>query len=201
MNKRNSLAVVVISAFGLASGAQASFVQGQVIDGFTFLGQFSGNDCSGAGGFTACVATQAGTGNGINAAPELLPSASIYKRNNGGPEAFGGYASISGAEFTLDFANGILDWSYTPGQDDPAIHYFTVKQGPGYALFYSASGASSWSGNIQAGLGYNNYSHVTWFNGSLHRPGGGDEVPVPAPSMLSLLALGLLGLGWVRRRA
>lgn len=200
VNTRNSLPVVVLSVLGLVPVAQAAFVQGEVVDGFTFIGTFRGNDCGGAGGFSACVATQAGTGNGISTAPGLLPSASIYKLNNGGAPSIGSYASITGVEFTLNFANGILDWGYTPGQDDPAIHYFTVKQGPGYALFYSAAGASSWTANIKSGLGYNNYSHVTWFNGALHRNGGG-EVPVPTPSVLSLLGLGLLGLAWARRRA
>jgi len=177
---------------------------GAVIDGATLLGFFSGNDCSG-GSFASCVATQEGVG------PNMVgtnPAAVVYKINweNGAPGSTdsGNFASISGGEFTLGLVGSkqssaagglVLSWTYTAGAGDPPINYFTVKQGNGFALFYSADPLSSWSADIWNMLGYNSISHVSWFD---LPPDPVTQTPLPAS--VPLFLTGLAGLWFLRRR-
>ena len=159
------------------------------------LGVFDGTDCSGQGGFPNCFATQ----NGVFQGPVTDPLASptVYKWNNGGdPEANdGAFPSIDGSEFTLDVDGDILSFTYTQGEDDPFLHYFTVKQGNEYALYYDDVGITMGSVDL-AELFPNNtgWSHVTWFDT------GGTAVPEPGTWAMMLLGFGATGFAMRRRR-
>ncbi len=88
----------------------------------------------------------------------------------------------------------MLSWSYTPGANDPEIHYFTVKQGNSYNLWYDlTSQITNFSIDLDD-IGYNGYSHVTWFGA------GNPNTAVPSPNGLALLGLGLVGVGIAARR-
>lgn len=161
-------------------------------------GRFSGTDCGGAGGFANCYAETTGVSQDAPGSP------AIYKLNYtsgsfGSPD-FGSFATIDGSEFTASFntTTHVLSWDYTPGTDDPAIHYFTIKQGNSYYLFYDLTNPiTSYTIDLDT-LGYNGLSHITWFDT------GSTSTSVRAPAALSLLGMGLMGLGAVagrRRRA
>ena len=94
--------------------------------------------CTGAG-FANCYATTAGTTNDADAGG----SPTVYKRDSDGSQSFGGFSSVTGSEFTISYTRigNSLSFTYTPGANDPEIHYFTVKQASGYALFYDLTNA------------------------------------------------------------
>jgi hypothetical protein len=156
-------------------------------------GRFSGTDCSG-GAFANCHAETTGTSQDAPGSP------SIYKLNYNsgsfGSPAFGSFQSIDGSEFQVSFdtSSHVLTWTYTPGASDPEIHYFTIKQGNSYTLFYDlTSPITSFTLDLDT-IGYNSLSHITWFDT------GSTQTNVPGPNALALLGLGLLGLGMAARR-
>ena len=178
-------AAVAASALMLASPALAEI---------TWLGTFEGTDCSGAGGFPNCWATQDGVQQGPVTDP--LGSPAVYKWNNGdGQEASGVFPSIDGSEFTLDLDGTILSFTYTQGEDDPFLHYFSVKQGDFYALFYDEIGITMGEVDL-AELFPNNvgWSHITWFDT------GGTAVPEPGTWAMMLMGFGAAGFAMRRRR-
>ena len=182
-----------ISRFGaliaLGLTLAAATTQASVVN----AGRFSGTDCSG-GAFANCYAETTGVSQDAPGSP------SIYKLNYnsgsfGSPE-FGSFLSIDGSEFSVSFntSSHVLSWTYTPGANDPEIHYFTVKQGNSYNLFYDLSSPiTSFTIDLDT-IGYNSLSHITWFDT------GSSQTSVPGPNALALLGLGLLGLGVAARR-
>jgi hypothetical protein len=164
----------------------------------TLLGVFSGTDCSGTGGFPNCWATQTGTAQGPVTDP--LGSPAVFKWNantDGSPgaiEASPVFPSITGVEFTLGLVGDVLSFTYTQGAGDPDLHYFSVKQANGYALYYDAAPITS--GSVDLGdLFPNNvgWSHITWFDT------GATEAPEPGTWAMMLLGFGAVG-GAMRRR-
>ena len=180
-----TLALVGAAAFAFATPANATI---------TYLGTFNGTDCSGAGGFPNCWATQTGTEQGPVLDP--LGSPAVYKENNGGsPEASGLFPTIDGSEFDLVIDGDILSFTYDQGEGDPFLHYFSVKQGDVYALFYDEIGITSGSVDL-AELFPNNvgWSHITWFDT------GGTAVPEPGTWGMMLMGFGAAGFAMRRRR-
>jgi hypothetical protein len=164
---------------------------------------FSGTECSGTGGFPNCYATQTGVQQGPVTDP--LASPAVYKFNFGGQvETSPVFATINGSEFqiTYDQATNFLSFLYSPGAGDPALHYFSIKQANGYALFYDA--ADIFSGGIDLDTLFPNnpgFSHITFFDtksgGGTGEDGGG---AVPEPSTWAMMLLGFGGMGMAMRR-
>jgi hypothetical protein len=167
------------------------------------IGVFTANDCIGQS-FSQCVATQAGT----NVVGGALPSPVVVKYNgnqqDGDLDPFDvdeistNYPSVDGNEFILGFDDNshVASFFYTPGLDDPAIHYFTIKQGRQYALFYDAnpilSGAIDLDG-VGFSAGTDSFSHMTFFN-------SGNAVPEPATWAMILFGFGAIGFAMRRRK-
>jgi hypothetical protein len=195
--KKWLMAGALVGAIGFAGQSQAALVQ--------INGVFIGNDCGGAGGFSNCYATQEGVQQGAPTDPELLGSRAVYKRNSSnnlptGSEDFGGYSSIDGSEFVIDYDSltNTLEFTYTPnGLGDPDLHYVTVKQGRQFVLFYDVNPITSGSLALSTWFPSNpGWSHITFFNSG----GGPDPIPAPEPMSLALFGLGLAGLGVASRR-
>src|SRR5881398_2548417 len=109
----NTLAKALIGAaltVAFAAPAQA----------LVYLGQFSGTECSGPGGFPNCWATQTGVQQGPVRDP--LGSPAIYKVGSDGTTDISPvFPTITGAEFKtmFDAATDTLSFTYTPGAGDP----------------------------------------------------------------------------------
>lgn len=181
----------------LIAGLLALAIAAPASAAITYGGNFEGNDCTGAG-FANCYATTAGTTNDADAGG----SPTVYKRDSDGSQSFGGFSSVTGSEFTISYTRigNSLSFTYTPGANDPEIHYFTVKQASGYALFYDLTNAiTAATINLSTYFpGNPGYSHISFYDtGSTPPP---PPVAVPEPASLTLFGAGLLGLGMVRRR-
>jgi hypothetical protein len=176
----------LLTSFALAAlPAQAALID---------AGQFSGNDCDG-GAFANCKATTTGVGQLDTGSPV------IYKFGSDASTESGSFGAIDGSEFSVSF-NGtthVLSWTYAPGAGDPEIHYFDIKQANSYHLYYDlVNPITSFTLDLDD-IGYNGFSHVTWFDTGSTPPGGG----IPEPMTLGLLGAALMGLGMAahRRRA
>jgi hypothetical protein len=179
-------AAVAASALMLASPAAAEI---------EYLGTFEGTDCSGSGGFPNCWATQ----NGVVQGPveDPLASPTVYKIGSDGETQVNDelFPTIDGSEFSLTIEDDILSFTYDQGEGDPFLHYFTVKQGDEYALFYDEIGITSGTVDL-ADLFPDNvgFSHVTFFDT------GGTAVPEPGTWGMMLMGFGAAGFAMRRRR-
>ncbi len=185
MSKFLLSAAGIAATMALAGPAQAA----------TLIDVFSGNDTQGCTkGFSTCFATQAGA----NVTNGALPSSVVvkFKGNFDLDEVSTNYGTIDGDEFEIGLTGTTLKFTYTPGAGDPNIHYFAIKQGNEYALYYHASpilgGSINLSGLFSKGKG-DGFSHITFFN---------SRVPaVPEPSTWAMLILGFGAVGGAMRSA
>ena len=197
----------VFAAISLAAVAAFSSTPAQAADTLTLVGTFSGNQCTGSGGFPTCVASGTTTGSGAlthdgNGSPSIirLDSEGSFNVNSIFP-------SINGSELTWSLDGTMLTYTYTPTGDDPIAHYLGLYQGGAgtdadgnvnnpYLLFYSADGIST--GTINLATYYQNsggFSHIDLFD-----TGAGGGVPEPATWAMMLLGIGMIGSGARRRR-
>ena len=170
-----------IAALGIGLGLS---VEAQAV---TYLGTFEGTDCQ--GGFSNCYAYPGGTNQG----PIDLGSPVIIKYGSDGETEISDlFPSIDGSEFDIDLLSGnTLEFTYTPGVDDPEAHYFTVKQANGFALFYDAVPITSASVALSEYFEQPGFSHVTFFDTG--------TPAVPEPSTCALLLVGFFGIGGALR--
>jgi hypothetical protein len=191
---QNILAVGALGlAFSFAVPAQAA----------TLLGIYSGTDCDG-GQFSNCFATQTG----VNIEDGALSSPVVVKYNGSQAddplapfevdEISSNYPSVDGTEFVVSFdeMSNILSFTYTPGISDPEIHYFAIKQGSQYALYYDANpiiGDSIDLDGLNFRAGTDAFSHITFFN-------SGSTPGVPEPSTWAMMLLGFGAIGFAMRR-
>lgn len=180
------------TVIALALGAM--LVPSQASAALTLVGQYSGNDCGGMGGFSNCFASLTGTSQGSGDAGTVAKFGP-----NGLSDLSTHFPSVNGSEFNVTYTGGSfnnLSFSYTPGANDPEIHYVAVKQANGFALFYDVSPIVSGLINLTPLFPRNpGFSHITFF-GQVGAPGG---VPEPAAWALFILGFGFIG-GSMRRR-
>jgi PEP-CTERM motif len=109
------------------------------------------------------------------------------------------FPTIDGSEFNLGSNPGSTGtWIYTPGADDPAIHFFVAKGGNFFNLFSNLGDplTDDWSTPIN--LNNNNNQRYGLSHLSFYDTGGGGQVP--EPTTLLLLGAGLFAAGFARRR-
>ena len=162
----------------------------------TLIGQFSGNECGGQGGFSNCYAFQNGTtGQGVG---NGTGSPSIFKKNSdGSTDISTRFPSITGTEFAITYtsATNSLSFNYTAGANDPVIHYFAIFQANKTFLYYDAAPITS--GTIALSTLFPNnpgWSHITFFDT------GASAVPEPATWAMMIGGFGAMGFA-LRRRA
>lgn len=161
----------------------------------TLIGQFSGNECGGQGGFSNCYAfpngtTAQGVGNGTG-------SPAIFKKNSDGSNDISTlFPSITGTEFSVTYtsATNQLSFTYTPGAGDPVIHYFAINQANYTYLYYDAAPITSGTISL-TGLYPNNpgWSHITFFDT------GAPAVPEPTTWAMLIGGFGMMGAALRRR--
>src|SRR5438270_2256244 len=187
---RGSLRLVAMGAAIAAAGIAAAPAQAQTA---TNQWSFSGNTCGGTGGINNCYATTSGTvvqGNPGTAGSSPLIARFDANENGsiGTTEVSTLFPSVTGTEFNIVYTGGAtnsLTFGYTPGTNDPAIHYVGLFQANTYDLFYYASGITSGTYNL-TGFFPNNpgFSHIDFF----------DTGPVPEPATWAMMLLGFAGI-------
>ena len=187
--RRRGLPRVVAAVGGAALMALASATSA------TLVATISGNDCAGVfgQGFEDCS---------VNGSPVII------KFDGYGEGSFSNieinsslFPTIDGSEFSFDipFPDGSLgDWTYVPGDGDPAITFFVAKGGPNFNLFSVDGGGLSGTWNTPTNSNNGNFyglSHLTFYDTEGPTPPTG----LPEPGTLLLLGGALAALSLRRR--
>ncbi|MDE2404422.1 MAG: PEPxxWA-CTERM sorting domain-containing protein [Sphingomonadales bacterium] len=181
MYRRSARIVAAALSLALTFGATSAHATAVLI------GTFSGNECAGVGGFSNCYAFPNGTTGPAGAGG----SPAIFKWDAGGAnEISTRFPSVTGSEFTVNYtgATNSLSFSYNPGANDPAIHYYAVFQAGTTKLFHDS--AAIVSGTVQLTDYFPNnpgISHITFFD-------TGTFPVLPEPSTWASM---ILGFGFV----
>ncbi|MBS0480166.1 MAG: PEP-CTERM sorting domain-containing protein [Proteobacteria bacterium] len=177
-----------------AAGLAAMMAASPAYAAPTLVGQFSGNECGGPGGFSNCYAYQNGTtSQGQNGGG----SPTIFKKNSDGSTDISTlFPTITGAEFTVTYtaASNQLSFTYTPGSGDPVIHYVAINQANYTYLYYDS--APIFNGTITLNTLFPNnpgWSHITFFDT------GTPAVPEPATWAMLIGGFGAMGFALRRR--
>lgn len=192
MKKFSRLFLVAFGGAAMLGALPASAI---TLVSTSYLGD---SDCSGVFGrpFNSCVIP----GDGSKIVAKFDATAA--------PQFATAYPTINGSEFAFTGLNGggvNGTFTYTQGAGDPNLRFWVVKAGNGFVLYYYVPNAGdpitaalalvsgqsyNWTTGVQQGV-----SHISFYN----QAGGG--FPVPEPGTLALVGLGLMGLGFARRKA
>lgn len=179
---------------------------------------FDGNDCRGFFGdsFDACEIFIGEGDNRFELSPVIAKLGYDDDQNLEETEINDGlYPSIDGSEFSVTFDDSMEgSFTYDPTGDDPGLKYWSVKYGSDFNLFWDVDDALLADGaactddpyNLTCLQGANVVTGGDWFtneqNGLSHIVFYNSEPVerVPAPGILALLGIGLLGLFGASRR-
>jgi hypothetical protein len=222
--RKTTLACLValgIGALGTTSASAAVLVTAN-------LGTGGANDCTGlfgnAGGDNPD--TICDVGHALSPSANVSPIIAKYDVDEGKDEGKwytnSAFSSITGGdEFTFINNGGNPEtgtWTYTPGDDDPAVRYWVAKGGnAGFLLHWMVDQTALEVGGACAGVKYTlaclnqaqsvtsgtwstaagGLSHLSWYDTSGPQP---PEEEVPEPGVLLLIGAGLLGMRFARGR-
>lgn len=193
-------ASAAMTAMGVSTTAQAATTINGLPTGYTTTGPTTGNVCNGSGGINNCYAQTNGTV--VNGNPGTAGSSPLIARINATPTNSRGiteistlFPSINGQEFNIVYNStaNTLSFTYTPGTNDPVIHYLGISQANMYVLLYDVSSITSGTIDLTSYFPNNpGFSHIDIFDTGA--PG------VPEPATWAMMLLGFGGIGMTMRR-